>query len=86
MFRVCLNIIITFKIMNFFIFCFCWFLALSSLLSQCCNLVKLSIEHCTVDQACCSSIANNPNLKVLNISSTSGLEIVGLKYILSLKK
>lgn len=72
--------------MNFYMFRFCWFLALSLLLKQCCNLVKLSIEHCTVDQACCSSIASNTKLKVLNLSSTIGLDIVGLKYILSLKK
>ncbi|XP_025406175.1 S-phase kinase-associated protein 2 [Sipha flava] len=58
---------------------------LNSLLKQCCNLVKLSLENCQVNHACCENIGRNTKLKVLNVASTSGLDNVGLKHILSLK-
>ncbi|VVC27076.1 Hypothetical protein CINCED_3A000908 [Cinara cedri] len=58
---------------------------LNSLLNQCSNLVKLSLENCRLNQACCQNIERNTKLKVLNLSSTRGLDICGLKSIISLK-
>jgi len=59
---------------------------LNSLLSQCRNLVKLSLENCKLNHACCKNIGLNTKLKVLNLACTSGLDRIGLKHILSLKK
>lgn len=62
------------------------FLALKSLLSQCNNLVKLSLENCQVDHMCCENIGRITKLKVLNMASTMGLDNMGLQHILSLNK
>lgn len=62
------------------------FLVLKSLLSQCSNLIKLSLENCQVDLTCCENIGRNTNLKVLNMASTRGLSKNGLQHILSLNK
>lgn len=69
-----------------FIIYLCKFLVLNSLLSQCCNLIKLSLENCQVDALCCEKIGRNNNLKVLNLASSNGLDDDGIKHILKLKK
>ncbi|XP_050537062.1 S-phase kinase-associated protein 2 isoform X2 [Daktulosphaira vitifoliae] len=58
---------------------------LNSLLSQCHNLIKLSLENCRVDVLCCEKIGRNSNLKVLNLASSSGLDGDGIKHLLKLK-
>ncbi|CAI6345827.1 unnamed protein product [Macrosiphum euphorbiae] len=58
---------------------------LRSLLRQCSNLIKLSLENCTVDSLCCQYIGHNTNLKVLNLASTNGLDRNGLVHIVSLQ-
>ncbi|XP_025192919.1 S-phase kinase-associated protein 2 [Melanaphis sacchari] len=58
---------------------------LGSLLSQCSNLIKLSLENCSLDSLCCQYIGLNTNLKVLNLASTVGLTRNGIEYILSLQ-
>jgi len=65
---------------------FLLFKALSSLIMQCSNLVKLSLENCSIDSLCCKYIGLNTNLKVLNLASTVGLDRNGLEYIVSLQK
>lgn len=62
------------------------FLVLKSLLSQCNNLVKLSLENCQIDHTCCENIGRITKLKVLNMASTVGLDKIGLQHILSLNK
>lgn len=61
------------------------FNTLRSLLSQCSNLRKLSLENCNIDSLCCQYIGHNTNLKVLNLASTNGLDRTGLEYIVSLQ-
>jgi len=58
---------------------------LGSLINQCSNLIKLSLENCSVDSLCCQYIGHNTNLKVLNLASTVGLDRNGLEHILSLQ-
>ncbi|XP_060859790.1 S-phase kinase-associated protein 2-like [Metopolophium dirhodum] len=58
---------------------------LRSLLRQCSNLIKLSLENCSVDSFCCKYIGHNTNLKVLNLASTVGLNRNGLKHLMSLQ-
>uniref|UniRef100_A0A1B6EAF3 F-box domain-containing protein n=1 Tax=Clastoptera arizonana TaxID=38151 RepID=A0A1B6EAF3_9HEMI len=55
---------------------------LAKLLSKCCNLRKLSVEHCVTDIAVCASIANNSHLQVLNMSQCYLVEREGLEEIL----
>lgn len=59
---------------------------LRSLLRQCTNLIKLSLENCSVDSICCQYIGLNTNLKVLNLASTVGLDRNGLEHIVTLQK
>lgn len=58
---------------------------LGSLLSQCSNLIKLSLENCSLDSSCCQYFGKNTNLKVLNLASTVGLDRNGLEHIVSLQ-
>ncbi|XP_050435636.1 S-phase kinase-associated protein 2 [Adelges cooleyi] len=57
---------------------------LNSLLSQCQNLIKLSLENCYIDAMCCERIGRNSKLKVLNLASTNGLDNDGIKHLLRL--
>lgn len=66
-------------------FVFMHFTTLRSLLKQCSNLIKLSLENCTVDSLCCQYIGHNTNLKVLNLASTVGLDRNSLEHIVSLQ-
>lgn len=75
-----------YKIQYIYIHIFFLFKALRSLLRQCSNLIKLSLENCTVDSLCCQYIGHNTNLKVLNLASTNGLDRNGLVHIVSLQK
>ncbi|XP_060876477.1 S-phase kinase-associated protein 2-like isoform X2 [Metopolophium dirhodum] len=66
-------------------FVFMHYTMLRSLLRQCSNLIKLSLENCTVDFLCCQYIGHNTNLKVLNLASTVGLDRNSLECIMSLQ-
>ncbi|KFM71682.1 S-phase kinase-associated protein 2, partial [Stegodyphus mimosarum] len=54
---------------------------LSYLLAVCNKLKKLSLENCPLDEDCCSYIAQNNDLKVLNMAMCSGLTPEGLYEI-----
>ncbi|XP_015926248.1 S-phase kinase-associated protein 2 [Parasteatoda tepidariorum] len=54
---------------------------LSDLLSKCCSLKKLSVEHCTLNEECCISIAENNELETLNTTMCEGFTPAGLQAI-----
>ncbi|XP_067009546.1 S-phase kinase-associated protein 2 isoform X2 [Anabrus simplex] len=56
---------------------------LATLLCTCESLHKLSLEHCELNDKCCSAIAKNRSLEVLNLSGCEGLTKDGLKSILT---
>lgn len=57
-------------------------LGLCELFKTCRSLVKLSLEHCTLDDKGCEEIGKNPNLSVLNMSMCYGVTENCLKFIM----
>lgn len=56
---------------------------LVSLLEKTRQLVKLSLEHCCINDAACEAISQNSQLEVLNLSMVYDLSTNGLRSIIS---
>lgn len=56
--------------------------ALTTLLEKCRQLIKLSLEHITVNTDVCYEIAKNKNLEALNMTMCEGITTAGLDKII----
>lgn len=59
---------------------------LAELLSKCKLLKKLSLEKCTLNEACCEAISKNSDISVLNLTMCDGINARGIQHLLKLKK
>ncbi|XP_035911602.1 S-phase kinase-associated protein 2 [Anopheles stephensi] len=58
--------------------------ALHGLLSNCRELVKLSLEHVPLNEAICVEISKNQRLETLNLTMCSGIDSRGLQFMTKL--
>ncbi|KAK0167573.1 hypothetical protein PV327_004952 [Microctonus hyperodae] len=57
---------------------------LTSLLSKCRLLKKLSLEKCVLNEKCCEAISQNSGLSVLNLAICEGIDIKGVEHLMKL--
>lgn len=59
---------------------------LTSLLSKCRLLKKLSLEKCVLNEKCCEAISRNSDISILNLAICEGIDVKGVEHLLRLTK